>query len=352
MQSQTSFFSTSPVSYTWPSNKEIQKKIDDWPFENPAEIFENPFGFEDLLVFDDPTLQRLLQRLLNSQSYHLTIEDLATSIQGASAKVIERIRHNLQPDLLPGLDEMVCQTISVEKVKAARERILHNLFWDLTYWKLPELYDELTEGERLHPGIFEHLKPVLRNRIVLDAAAGTGRATLECLRCEPKSVYAVDPSPGLLDVLRKKLAALSATDRVDTRQGSFEQLPLENDSVDVALTCSAFRTAPGQGGEAGLAEFRRVLRPGGKLVIIWPCLTDYVWLAEHGFHYVAFQENEKAVVRFRSLESALICARLFYTGNKVLIDYLLEKQRPEVLYSMLGFRQPSDYCWLTVLKDS
>jgi ubiquinone/menaquinone biosynthesis C-methylase UbiE len=347
VQIQTSYFPTSPISYTWPSYKEIQEKIDDRPFENPSEIFENPFDIEDLQVFDDPTLRRLLK----SQSYHLTIEELASALHGASEKAIEHVRHNLQPDLLPNLEEIVCQTISVENVKAARERILHHLFWDLTYWKIPEVYDELTEGETLHPGIFEHLKPVLRNRVVLDAGAGTGRATFECLRCESKFVYAVDPSPGVLGVLRKKLAALSATHRVDTRQGSFEQLPLESNSVDVALTCSAFRTAPGQGGEAGLAEFSRVIRPGGKFAIIWPCLTDYVWLAEHGFHYVAFQENEKAVVRFRSLESALKCSRLFYAGNKVLIDYLLDKKQPEVLYSMLGFRQPSAYCWLTVLKD-
>src|SRR5258707_15851591 len=64
-----------------------------------------------------------------------------------------------------------------EQVQAARKRVLDELFWELTYWKTPDLYEELTEGERLHPGIFQRLEPDLRGKVVLDAGAGSGRAS-------------------------------------------------------------------------------------------------------------------------------------------------------------------------------
>ncbi len=90
-------------------------------------------------------------------------------------------------------------------MEQAQRQVLDGLFWELTYWKTPELYEELTEGERLHPGIFEHLHPDLQGKTVLDAGAGSGRASLECIRYGAKLVYAVEPSPGLLHILEQKL---------------------------------------------------------------------------------------------------------------------------------------------------
>lgn len=136
-----------------------------------------------------------------------------------------------------------------------------------------------------------------------------------------------------------------------TRQGCFEHLPLENDSVSLAVTCGAFRSEQGRGGEEGLAELQRVVRSDGLLVIIWPDSADYGWLAEHGFHSVGFPVNEDAVVQFRSLESAWRCAQLFYASNVRLYAYLREQQQAAVPFSLLGLQQPSDYCWLSVQKE-
>ena len=303
---------------------------------------------EDLLVFDDITLQRLL----SSEGFHLTVKDVIRSLYGASEPLVERIACNLplqQRAYFRGLSQHV---LAETEVKAARQRILDELFWELTYWKMPELYDELTAGERLHPAIFQRLESDVRDKVVLDVAAGTGRATFECLRHGAKLIYAVDPAPGLLHVLAQKLANASDTNRVIIRRGCFEQLPLENDSVDVAISCSAFSAKAGRGGERGLAEFWRVTKAGGKIVLIWPNPYDYDWLVKHGFRYVTFPLQQEAYVRFRSLESALRCLQLFYAGNKAAAHYILERQRSEVPFSLLGFEQPHDYCWLTVKNSS
>jgi ubiquinone/menaquinone biosynthesis C-methylase UbiE len=94
--------------------------------------------------------------------------------------------------------------------------------------------------------------------VALDAACGTGRhaAYLASLGYD---VIGVDGSDAMLDVARAKVPA------GDFRRGSLERLPVDDASVEV-VTCSLALThvadlAP------PIAEFARVLRRGGRLVI-------------------------------------------------------------------------------------
>jgi ubiquinone/menaquinone biosynthesis C-methylase UbiE len=307
-------------------------------------LFENPFSIEDLMVFDDSALQRMLSR----GCFSLTVERLARSVQSASPSLIKHIEHNLSLQHLSSFVKELQYSLADDEIEAARQQVLDGLFWELTYWKTPELYEELTEGEHLHPGIFQQLEPDLRGKIVLDAGAGSGRASFECLRHGARQVYAVEPSPGLLRILRQKLASLADPGQIVVLQGCFEKLPLGNACVDVALSCSAFTAEPEQGSEPGLVELRRVTKQGGKIVIIWPRTQDYEWLASHGFQYVTLPLQQDMQVHFRSLESALRCARRFYAHNENVIRYILKRGQPDVPFSLLGFNPPRDYCWLRV----
>jgi SAM-dependent methyltransferase len=305
-------------------------------------LFENPFQIEDLLVFDEETLSDLLEHELAG----LVETDLARSLHGASARLVERISRALPPQERSRFQAALRQSVTWEEAEAARRRLLDALFWELTYWKTPDLYEELIKGERIHPGIFRQLAPDLRSRQVLDAGAGSGRATFECLRQGAQRVYAVEPSPGLLHLLEGKLARHPARQRIAPIQGRFDALPLGDDSVDLSLACSAFTVE--QGGEPGLAELKRVTRPGGKIVFIWPRPEDYHWLAVHGFQYTALPMPEEPRVRFQSLSSALRAAQCFYARQPAVQRYLLRSRRPDVPFSMLGANPPHDYCWLYV----
>jgi SAM-dependent methyltransferase len=307
-------------------------------------LFENPFHIDDLMIFDDASMRRLFD---NSRS-DLRIEDLAASVHGAPKALIRRIKSNLTPELRSQFMQEVRRPRSHDEINVARKRVLDSLFWELTYWKMPGLYEELTEGERLHPGIFRNLEPDIRGKTVVDVGAGSGRATFECLRHGAKLVYAVEPSPGLLHILEQKLARQPSQNRVIPYQGSFSHIPLGDRSVDTALSCSAFTAEPEQGGEAGLAELQRVTKPGGKIVLIWPRQEDRQWLEAHGFQYVTMPVHNDMRVHFRSLRSAIRCARLFYGHNRSVIRYILQKRQPEVPFSVLGLNPPCDYCWQTV----
>ncbi|WP_165423690.1 methyltransferase domain-containing protein [Ktedonosporobacter rubrisoli] len=205
--------------------------------------FANPFQIEDLQVFDDDTLRTMLA----SGSFGLTIEQLAHSMRGASNSLVKRIRHNLSPQQRADFMREFRRSILKCEVDRARRTVLDTLFWELTYWKTPELYEELTQGEYLHPGIFEHLEADIRGKLVLDVGAGSGRASFECKRYGARKIYAVEPSPGLLRILEHKLATRDRDNRIVTYAGRFEDIPLPDNSVDCALSCSAFTSSPGQG---------------------------------------------------------------------------------------------------------
>ena len=309
-------------------------------------LFDNPFTVADIAVLDDETLRDVLRGGVHGLAH----DDVALALRDAPDALVARVRAALPARECSHFDAVRMRRVSSAELRAARRRLLDALFWELTYWKTPDLYEALTEGEDLHPGIFRQLGPALRGKDVLDAGAGSGRATFACLRQGARHVYAVEPSPGLLRILGRKLEGLPTSKRVTTARGRFDALPLPDDAVDVALSCSAFTADPEQGGDAGLAELKRVTRAGGRIVVIWPRPEDYGWFAERGFSYVALPVPKTMRVRYRSLRTALRVARRFYAHNRDVLRYLRRHRRPEVPFSLLGDNPPHDYCWLRVAK--
>lgn len=331
----------------WPQIKaSVSKKQATTTTTSDGPLFKNPFKLEDLSVFDQATLHEMLHNSLQD----LPVRELAISFQDADSQLSQRIWQSLSYRQRSQFKRQWQHPASASEVATARQHLLDKLFWELTYWKTPELYEELTSGEDLHPGIFQKLGPQLRGKIVLDAGAGSGRASFECVRKGAKTVYALEPSQGLLNILEEKLANQPELGRIVPCRGRFDALPLENNSVDVALSCSAFTAEAGQGGEQGLAEMMRVTKPGGRIVIIWPRPEDYDWLAERGFKYVALPLQQEMQVRFPSLKAAVRCARRFYARNPQVLNYLLKQRSRNVPFSVLGFNPPRDYCWQKVEK--
>ncbi|MBB5787585.1 methyltransferase domain-containing protein [Jiangella mangrovi] len=106
---------------------------------------------------------------------------------------------------------------------------------------------------------------------VLDLGAGTGKLT-RSLVAAGHDVVAVDPSEPMLAQLRTVLPA------VDARLGSAELLPLEDASVDVVTAGQAYHWFDPA---VALPEIARVLRPGGRLGIVWNLRDDSVgWVDE------------------------------------------------------------------------
>ncbi len=94
---------------------------------------------------------------------------------------------------------------------------------------------------------------------VVDLGAGTGKFTRRLLDTGAR-VIAVEP----VAAMRVKLAA--AASLADVRDGAAEALPLADASVDAVVCAQAFHWFANA---ASLAEIHRVLKPGGRLGLIW-----------------------------------------------------------------------------------
>lgn len=98
---------------------------------------------------------------------------------------------------------------------------------------------------------------------VLEIGIGSG-LNLPLYGARVRQVVGVDPSAGL--IRRAGRAGARAPAPVTLLQGSAEALPLEDASIDVAVTTWSLCTIPDP--HRALAEVRRVLRPGGRLVFV------------------------------------------------------------------------------------
>ena len=98
--------------------------------------------------------------------------------------------------------------------------------------------------------------------VVGDLGCGTGQLS-ETIAPHVKRVVAVDSSSDMLDAARTRLAELS---NVDVRQGELEALPLEAGELDAAMMSLVLHYSPDPA--LALAEVARVLRPGGRLLIV------------------------------------------------------------------------------------
>jgi SAM-dependent methyltransferase len=214
------------------------------------------------------------------------------------------------------------------------------LAWELLYRLEPELYDRLACAERLHPEVVGWL-PRDADRIA-EVGAGTGRLTLELIE-RGQRVVAVEPATPLRQILRRKLAAADHGDRAQVTHGFFDQLPLPDDYADLVVACSAFTSAPGHGGDAGLAEMERVCRPGGCVAIIWPNHLD--WLAARGYQYVSFPGPMS--VEFGSYREAVELAGIFYPKAA---EEVRRRGRRAVPFEVLGINPPRDLAFKVLAR--
>ena len=105
-----------------------------------------------------------------------------------------------------------------------------------------------------------------RPRRLLDVATGTADLAIEALSLAPDQVVGVDISNGMLEGGREKVRQRGVGNRVTLLQADAIDLPFEDGSFDGAFVAFGVRNFEDLG--AGLAEIRRVLRPGAPLVIL------------------------------------------------------------------------------------
>ncbi|WP_431233371.1 class I SAM-dependent methyltransferase [Mycolicibacterium psychrotolerans] len=110
-------------------------------------------------------------------------------------------------------------------------------------------------------------------RDVLDLGAGTGKLTTRLVE-RGLDVVAVDPLAEMLELLSSALPDTPAL------LGTAEQIPLPDNSVDAVLVAQAWHWFDP---EQAVAEVARVLRPGGRLGLVWNARDERMgWVKDLG----------------------------------------------------------------------
>jgi demethylmenaquinone methyltransferase/2-methoxy-6-polyprenyl-1,4-benzoquinol methylase len=128
---------------------------------------------------------------------------------------------------------------------------------------------------------------------VLDVGCGTGFGTAGLLRYT-EHVYGLDQSPHQLAKARKRL---SHEDSVRYFFGDAERLPFEDDSFDAAWSSGSIEYWPNP--VEGLREMRRVVKPGGTVVVVGPNEPNSEFWARVADAIMLFYDEEEAQRMFR-----------------------------------------------------
>ena len=107
----------------------------------------------------------------------------------------------------------------------------------------------------------------LKPKKVLDVATGTADlAIMASHLLKPVEVTGIDISDGMLEIGRKKIQKLGLAGTVQLLNGDSEAINFNDNSFDAVTV--AFGVRNFQQLETGLKEIKRVLKPGGKLVVL------------------------------------------------------------------------------------
>jgi len=101
---------------------------------------------------------------------------------------------------------------------------------------------------------------------IIDVATGTADLAIAAMRIKPRRICGIDISEKMLQEGRKKIAKKKLGDKIDLRYGASENIPFNDSEFDVAMVAFGVRNFADPA--AGLSEMKRVLRPGGMIVVL------------------------------------------------------------------------------------
>jgi demethylmenaquinone methyltransferase/2-methoxy-6-polyprenyl-1,4-benzoquinol methylase len=104
-------------------------------------------------------------------------------------------------------------------------------------------------------------------KLILDVATGTGDFAFEALSIlNPDKIVGVDISQGMLDIAKQKIAKRNLGHKFEVKLGDSEKLPFEAGEFDAVTVAYGVRNFENL--EMGMADINRVLKPGGKAVVL------------------------------------------------------------------------------------
>ena len=243
---------------------------------------------EHMSALADPTRCRMLLLL---EQHELTVGELCAVLQMPQSSVSRHLKTLADDDwvtsrrdgtsrfysmpvdelssaagrLWPLIREQVAATTSASqdarrlKGVLARRRVTSQQFFASAAGKWDRLREDLF-GDTFY--LWAVLGLIDSSIVVGDLGCGTGQLTYTVAPYVER-VVAVDASPDMMDAARHRLNGMT---NVELRQGDLEALPIQAEELHAAMMSLVLHYSPDPA--RALAEVARVLRPGGRVLVV------------------------------------------------------------------------------------
>lgn len=145
------------------------------------------------------------------------------------------------------------------------------------------LYDKIASFYRtylIRPTLSHYIcKHLADGSMLIHAGCGSGEVDTDLV--QRMNIIAVDFSSEALECYRSNHPSVS---RVE--QCSIMEMPFENDSVDGIYNLGVMEHFSEDQIRDVLREFQRILKPGGKVVLLWPPVFGFSVIALHIIHFI------------------------------------------------------------------
>ena len=184
-----------------------------------------------------------------SHLYALTRDDL----DAPALRLWRLVREQIAPTPSAIEDQRRLQRILADRRSATQE------FFTSSAAQWDRVRSELF-GDHLHLAALGALAD--ERWVVGDLGCGTGQMSATLAPFVTR-VIGVDQSSAMLQTARKRLHGI---DNIDLRRGELEALPIDDGRLDAALMVLVLHHAPDP--EVAMREMARVLRPGGRALVV------------------------------------------------------------------------------------
>ena len=135
--------------------------------------------------------------------------------------------------------------------------------WGMNPFELETMLDQMNLE------VLQRLELPKGRTVVLDAGCGTGAVSRFMARRCPEAIFeGVNISPGQVDFGKKMNQEAGLSERVRLHEADFQKMPFPAEIVDAAFAIESACYAEGSSKLLLINELSRVIKPGGKLVIV------------------------------------------------------------------------------------
>ena len=258
-------------------------------------INANDFTMEDFLFFDRWIIKDLMQECTDyNETFGSYKKDMGIVL--SQYPHVARYCREKAPECAKFIDESLAEVSKSVKEEEARKVELNIIRYHETYmvYAFPEIMDKVNYIRNWDEQVLYDLVE-LKDKVVLDVGAGTGRLTFAAAK-RAKRVYASEPCDRLREYMRDNIKKLKIKN-IKVLDGFVMDLPYEDNTFDVVLSGHVV----GDYYEEEIAELSRITKNGGWIVC---CNGDDEFkrkgpdeeLTKRGFEYFRHDSIEGGII--------------------------------------------------------